>query len=129
MMTMTTYTVTATREDGWWVLLADLGTRTIATQAKRLDQADEMAREAIALALDVAEDSFALDIQPQVDDDLRAAIKDVHDLSQAADAAQAAASESRRAVVRTLKARGFTVRDSGKLLRLSSQRISQLLSE
>lgn len=126
---MQTYTVTATRSDGWWAIHADVPGTIVWTQARRLDQVEDVAREAISLALDVPEDSFALDVQPQVDDDLRAAIKDVHDLSQAADAAQAAASDSRRAVVRTLKARGFTVRDSGRLLDLSSQRISQLLSE
>lgn len=123
------YTVTATRNDGWWAIHADVPGTIVWTQARRLDQVEATVREAIALALDVPEDSFALDIRPQIDDDLRRAIDELHTLADAADAAQAAASKSRRVVAGKLKSRGFTVRDAGNLMGLSSQRISQILSE
>ena len=126
---MKTYVVTATRNDGWWAIHADVPGTIVWTQARRLDQVDETVREAIALALDVPADSFALDIRPQVDADLRQAIEDLHSLADAADAAQTAASNSRRLVAKKLKSRGYTVRDAGKLMGLSSQRVSQLLGE
>lgn len=126
---MTTYTVTATREDGWWVLLADVGTRTIATQAKRLDQADEMAREAIAMALDVSEDSFDIDVHVDLGDELAGQLQRTKQVSEAAAAKQAEASARMRAMAHLLRDQGYTVRDAGRLMDVSSQRVSQLLAD
>ena len=47
---MITYRVTATRESDWWSLVAeDVQGREVASQARRLDQAEGAIREAIAL--------------------------------------------------------------------------------
>jgi hypothetical protein len=47
---MATYRVTATRDGDWWSLVAaDVGGREVASQSRRLDQADSAIRDAIAL--------------------------------------------------------------------------------
>ncbi len=66
-MAVITYRVTATREGDWWSLVAqDVQGREIASQARRLDQADAVIREAIALVLDVDDDGFEVDISPDL---------------------------------------------------------------
>jgi hypothetical protein len=54
-----TYRVTATRDGDWWSLVAyEVQGREVASQSRRLDQADAAIREAIALVLDVDGDAF-----------------------------------------------------------------------
>jgi predicted RNase H-like HicB family nuclease len=51
---MTTYRVIATRDGDWWSLVAeDVEGREVASQSRRLDQAEAAISEAIALVLDV----------------------------------------------------------------------------
>ena len=126
---MTTYRVTATRDDGWWVIEAAVGTRTIATQARRLDQVDEVVREAISMALDVPEDSFGIDLVIDLGDELAEQLEQTRRVSEAAAAAQADASARTRAMARLLAEQGYTVRDSGRLIGVSQQRVSQLLAD
>lgn len=60
---MTTYTATATREGDWLVLDVDLGPGAITcTQARDLAEADVMVRDVVAIVLDVAPDSFDVEI-------------------------------------------------------------------
>lgn len=56
-----TYTVTASRSDGWWALtVSGPGLkRSYHTQVKRLEQAEEMARDLVATMRDV--DTFEID--------------------------------------------------------------------
>jgi hypothetical protein len=62
-----TYRVTATRDGDWWSLVAhDVEGREVASQARRLDQADAAIREAIALVLDVDGEEFELQISPDL---------------------------------------------------------------
>jgi hypothetical protein len=64
---VTTYRVTATREADWWSLVAvDVEGREVASQSRRLDQAEAAIREAIALVLDVGSDTFDVDITPDL---------------------------------------------------------------
>ncbi|MFO7778967.1 MAG: hypothetical protein R6V28_11490 [Nitriliruptoraceae bacterium] len=64
---MTTYQVTATRDGDWWSLVAsNVGGREVASQSRRLDQADAAIREAIVLVLDVEHDAFDVDITPEL---------------------------------------------------------------
>jgi predicted RNase H-like HicB family nuclease len=56
-----TYTVLTSRNGGWWAIrVAELP--AIFSQASRLAKVNEMARDAIALFLDVAPDSFDTDV-------------------------------------------------------------------
>jgi hypothetical protein len=64
---VSTYRVTATRQGDWWSLVAhDVLGREVASQSRRLDQADAAIREAIALVLDVDGEEFELQISPDL---------------------------------------------------------------
>jgi predicted RNase H-like HicB family nuclease len=122
-----TYTATAARSGRWWALaVPELG--GVFTQARRLDQAEAITREAIALILETPEDSFDVAIEPQMESlgDLRGAIEDALHARAAAEAAQEASSTAMRRAVRGLRGSGYTARDAGILLGVSNQRISQL---
>lgn len=57
-----TYTAVCERSGSWWaVSVPEL--RGVHTQARRLDQAETMAREAIALLLEFPEDSFTVVVE------------------------------------------------------------------
>ncbi|MEY3073317.1 MAG: hypothetical protein RLZZ353_1513, partial [Actinomycetota bacterium] len=65
---MRSFRVRATREPGWWSLIADdVGGREVASQSRRLDQADAAIRAAIALVLDVDPAAFEVTIVPDVE--------------------------------------------------------------
>lgn len=124
---MTAYAVTAARHGGWWALHADVPGASVWTQCRRLDQAESVAREAIALALDEPEDSFDVTVTSTIEDRLRAQIDAAQSLSRLADRAQRAATLMNVSAARSLRHEGLSVRDTGALLSLSSQRISQLI--
>jgi hypothetical protein len=129
-MTRPLYRVLAIRSDGWWALLADLrevNGREIASQARRLDQADRMIRDAIALVLDVPHDSFEVDIVP--------VLRNEKLMELAHDAAEKRArftklEEELGAVtveaVRRLREQGLPVRDVARLIGLTPGRVSQI---
>ncbi|MEX2487224.1 MAG: hypothetical protein WD377_06375, partial [Nitriliruptoraceae bacterium] len=65
---MTTYRVVARRDGDWWSLVAgDVGSREVASQCRRLEQADAAIRDAIALVLGVDRDAFDVQIDPEVE--------------------------------------------------------------
>lgn len=115
--------VTATRSGDWWAIEAEHDGQPIYTQAKRLDQVDELVRDAFTtLDIDLAGES--IDVVPvigsaEVAEAARTASK------QAAQAAKAA-SESMRRAVSKLQGDGLPVRDVAVLLDISPQRVSQL---
>lgn len=58
---MNVYRVEIVRDDGWWVIsVPEL--RGVFSQARRRDEVEAMARDAVALYLDVPENSFELSI-------------------------------------------------------------------
>jgi predicted RNase H-like HicB family nuclease len=60
---MTNYTARARRSGEWWaVQIVELD--HVFTQARRLDQVEAMARDAVALTLEVAPDSFDITVVP-----------------------------------------------------------------
>lgn len=123
---MTRHVVRARRIGGWWALDVD-GVPGAHTQVRRIDQADAMARDAIAGILGVAEDSFEVVVSPVVPEAIRAMLDEAtHARSQASRAQDAAARLTLEAAQR-LVAEGLTVRDAGVLLGVSHQRIAQLV--
>jgi DNA-directed RNA polymerase specialized sigma subunit len=125
---MTTYQVTATRDGDWWSLVAnDVDGREVASQARRLDQADAAIREAIALVLDADHDAFDLDITPELE---RVAVSDEtlevlalrRELAELSDRAH----RQTPAAVAELRAAGLTVRDVAQLLGVTPSRVSQI---
>jgi predicted RNase H-like HicB family nuclease len=121
-----TYTVTAQRDGRWWfVRVAEVAGAI--TQARRLDQVEAMAREVISLLLEVAPDSFDLEIRPMIPDEVRAELARARDLQRAAARTQTEAAVLVRDVAHKLRAQGMTVADVGTVLGVSFQRASQLL--
>jgi bifunctional DNA-binding transcriptional regulator/antitoxin component of YhaV-PrlF toxin-antitoxin module/predicted RNase H-like HicB family nuclease len=60
-----TYKLIATREGGWWSIEVP-EIPGVFSQARRLDQAEETARDGIALMLEVPEDSFDVVVEAQL---------------------------------------------------------------
>ena len=125
---MTTYQVTATRDGDWWSLVAvNVAGREVASQSRRLDQADAAIREAIALVLDVDVDDFEVAISP----DLRH-VEVSDETLEALELRRALAELSNRARRRTpaaiaeLRSAGLTVRDVAQLLGITPSRVSQI---
>jgi DNA-directed RNA polymerase specialized sigma subunit len=125
---VTTYRVTATREADWWSLVAvDVEGREVASQSRRLDQADAAIREAIALVLDVEADTFDVDITPdlshiEVSGGTLEALELRRDLADLADRAR----RRTPAAVAELRQAGLTVRDVAQLFGITPSRVSQI---
>jgi predicted RNase H-like HicB family nuclease len=116
-----TYTVQARRSGGWWAIsVPEL--KGVHTQARRLDQVETMAREAIALFLDVAPRAIAVEVKPEVPAEVAQAL----DARGAAREAEASAERATASAARALIGKGYTVRDAGALLHLSPARVSQI---
>lgn len=123
---VTTYTVRADRADGWWLLTVPEAPGAF-SQVRRLSEAEEHVREAIAFVLDVAADSFYVTIVPHLSDDgLGSEVAQARHATVEADKAQRQAAAQSRAVVRKLKMKGFTGADIAAVLNISPQRVSQL---
>jgi predicted RNase H-like HicB family nuclease len=118
---MTTYRVECRRSGGWWAISV-LDLRGVHSQARRLDQVPGMAREAIALMLDVAPDTIQVEVTPEVPSPVSQALE----ARRAARLAEEIAEQATTAAAQALLDDGYTVRDAGALLGLSPQRISQI---
>lgn len=121
----TTYAVIAKRWDRGWELHIDgVGV----TQARTLNEAEAMARDYIELDTGAAPGSFSVEIVPEigggVDDEARAARRAVI----AANEAQRAAAALSRDVAGKLSMAGLSGREIAVVLRISPQRVSQLLN-
>jgi DNA-directed RNA polymerase specialized sigma24 family protein len=121
------YEVTTWREEGWWVI--DIPEFDLATQARRLDQVESMARDAVATWLDVSPDSFDVRITPQFDEDLTKRLSALRAERERAEQAQARATAEARQLAVSLHAEGLKVRDIGHMLGVSYQRAQQLIQE
>jgi predicted RNase H-like HicB family nuclease len=121
------YAAIAIRSGRWWALEVP-ALSGVHSQARRLDQAEAMVRDAIALMLQVPEDSFDVAIQPQLESlgELGHAIEDALRARQAAAEAHEASSDAMQHAVRDIRDSGYTARDAGMLLGVSNQRISQI---
>jgi len=122
------YRVRAVRSGSWWaVTVPELP--GVFSQARRLDQVETMAREAIAMILDADADQIGR-IELEVEPPPRAAalIGTMNDALEAAREATETAASARREAAEALRADGLPMRDVGRLLGLSHQRVSQILA-
>lgn len=76
------YNALCTREGNWWAIDVP-GVPGVHTQAKRLDQAEAMARDAVALMLEVPPDSFDVEVTPVLDAAVDKALEEWADSVQA----------------------------------------------
>ncbi|HLZ21151.1 MAG TPA: type II toxin-antitoxin system HicB family antitoxin [Ktedonobacterales bacterium] len=122
-----TYTARCERTGDWWAInVPEL--RGVHTQARRLEKAESMVRDAIALFLDVPADSFDVRIEPRLPRDLEKRVGRVRKVREQADALQREAAAASAEVAGDLVTKAhMTVRDAGRVLGLSHQRIAQLI--
>ena len=110
-----TYTVRAQRRERWWILVTPEVPGAL-SQVRRLAQAEEYIREAIAFNVNVVPDLPGLtEKTAQVRADIAAL-----------DAAQREVAAQSRDVVAQLKAQGLTQQDIAVVMGVSPQRVSQI---
>jgi predicted RNase H-like HicB family nuclease len=119
----TTYEVITGRQGKWW-WIEILGVPAGYSQAKTFREVPAMAREVIALLLDVDQDSF--DVTVSVRGDEAELIRQIEKLDAAAANARLAAMNGKRQAVRQLVDRKIPVRDIAEMLHVSPGYVSQL---
>lgn len=129
MKTRRSYTARCRRSGAWWAIdVPEL--RGVYSQARRLDQVEGMARDAIALFLDVPDDSFDVILQPVLPEELELELQEAKTARSRADDAGREAQDAVRRVTRRLHDElRLTVRDAGAILGVSRQRAQQLLRD
>ena len=121
-----TYTAVCERAERWWAIRIE-ELPGVFTQVRRLDQAEAMARDAVAQMLGVPGTTFEVDVQPVVPADLRRLVAEVRTARSRSEQASEAAATATRTAAEELVRRGLTMREAGVLLGLSHQRIAQLV--
>lgn len=127
MVEVNTYRVRATRDGRFWLLTVP--ELEIVTQARRLTEADEMARDLIATWLDVDPDTVAIDLDVVLPGNLAKRRERVQRLREQSDRLREQATEELRSVVRDAHQAGLTVRELAVALGVSHQRAQQILAE
>ena len=123
-MSKMNYNVRAKRwEHGWELHIADVGV----TQSRNLWDAETMARDLISRR-EGLDDSFDITITPEIGGGLDEQTRAARDAVTAADRAQRRAAAQSREAARRLRQAGLSGRDMAKVLNVSPQRVSQLLS-
>lgn len=123
---MNDYTATAVRSDGWWIVQCDQHPGAL-SQVRRLDQAAEAHREAIAFVAGVPSAQVRVVVRPEVPAQVRDDLAEADELLLRAERSETEARRKRRAAAARLAADGLPLRDIGVLLGISHQRVSQLL--
>lgn len=128
-MSRKTYTAKCRRSQGWWAI----GVPEVPgafSQARRLGEVERMVRDVVALALEVAPDSFDVRLEVTLPDESQQALERAAELRHEA---QLAAASANRATVEAARLMvdgdALTMREAGQLLGLSHQRIAQLMRE
>ena len=108
-----TYTVHSRRVGDWWAIEVP-GVPHVHTQARRLDQVEGTARDAIALLLDVPKSSFDVLVKPVLPKPLQRKVDQVRRLRRLADLSQRQATTASAYTVLDLASKGhLTVREIG----------------
>jgi predicted RNase H-like HicB family nuclease len=122
------YTARSTRSGNWWAIQID-ELDGVYSQARRLEQVEDMARDAIAATLDVAPGSFAVTVIPELPAKVQAILDDARASREAAERASELASVKAREAARILHEEGMPLRDVGRVLGVSHQRAHQLVRD
>lgn len=122
-----TYRVLTKRSGDWWAIqVPELD--GVFSQARRLDQVEAMARDAIALMVEVPEDSFDLEMAVSAPESLSDLLEAYRRERDVADKSSIRAAELAVEIVSRADDEHLTVRDLGELMRLSFQRVQQIRS-
>lgn len=127
-MTLRQFKAKAYLDGKWWMI--EIESIGALTQAKRLNDLYQMARELIAVTLDQPLDSFELEISiERVHDlDIAARIAKIQQEKLRAAELERTALEESKLLAQELADQKLTVREIGLILGVSHQRAHQLLS-
>ena len=125
---MTTYQVIATRDGRWWMI--SVPEIDGLTQARRLADVEQMARELIAVTLDIRLSDVAVEVNFGDIDGIPVASCIEAISREKADAARLEedAAAKTKSLVKQLVASNVPLRDIGAMLGISFQRVHQLAS-
>jgi predicted XRE-type DNA-binding protein len=130
-MTARNFKVMAHRSEGWWALevTGDDLPYPAFTQARRLDQAEGVVRDLLALHFGTREDAVGqIKIMPVLDAALADEVRQTRQAREQAERFRADASAQTRRTAQHLKEQGMAQRDISALLGISHQAVSQLLA-
>jgi predicted Zn-dependent protease len=124
---MTTYRVEVIREGKWWMV--SIPELDGLTQARRLEDASAMAREYIAVTLDIPTSDVEVNVAVIDVDGVNVAdaIAQLEAVKHEAEAARERVAEDTRRLAQTLAGKKVPVRDIGAILGVSHQRAHQLV--
>jgi DNA-directed RNA polymerase specialized sigma24 family protein len=128
---VSTFRVTAQKSDDWWALTIEgPGLRRPAyTQARRLDKAEAIVRDLLALHFDTnPADVGDIEITP-ADEPLAGELASTRKVRREADRLRDEATTRTRSTARHLRERGYAQREIGALLGVSHQAVGKLLGE
>lgn len=125
MVAMNTFTVTAERgtSDVWVLECTELG---VVSQTNRLDRAEDEVAEAIAYQSGLAPSEFEVEVVPVLPDEIETLRVHAEQTNKKAEAATREAADAKRALARSMRDQGFTVREMGQVLGVSYQRAAAL---
>jgi predicted RNase H-like HicB family nuclease len=115
----------AERSGNWWAVRVR-EQPGVFTQAKRLDQVESMVRDALGAFLAIEPGSFDVEIVEVLPEAAAEEVRRARQAREKAGRAQADADAAKRPAPARLVGSGLTVRDIGRVLGVSPQRISQL---
>ena len=130
-MTTRNFNAAAHRSQGWWALevTGDDLLHPAYTHVRRLDQAEDMVRDLLALHFDIRQDEVGrIEVVPVLDADLAEEVTQTRQARDQAEKVRAEATLQTRRTAQHLKAQGLAQRDISTLLGLSHQAVSQLLA-
>jgi predicted XRE-type DNA-binding protein len=130
-MTTRSFYATARRSQGWWALevTGDGLSNPAFTQARRLDQAEDVVRDLLAVhfGVDTIETGH-IEIVPVLEAALADVISQTRSTREQAERLRVDATYLTRQTARRLKAEGLPQRDISVLLGVSHQVVSQMLA-
>lgn len=124
---MRKYRIDVQRGQRWWVLSVP-EIKAAHSQARHLREVDEVARDLIAVMLEVEPDSFDLDVHIELPESVQKHLRRATELREQAARAQADAARESRAAAKELADAGLPLRDIGIALGVSFQRAQQLVA-
>jgi hypothetical protein len=129
------YSVRVWRDGGWWlgrVIEASDGADPMPlnclTQARALAGIDSMVRDLIATVLDTSEDAFDIEVEYDLPPDVRDPLREAKSARTWLETAQGLWLEKSALAARALADKGYSLRETAKLLGMSHQRVGQLLA-
>jgi len=126
LVAVNTYQVDVERDGKYWLVRVPEVRRS--TQARRLSEIDEMARDLIAIMTNADPKSFALQVSIKLPSSVARHLEKSKKLRERAAQAQAEAAAEVRVAARELHDTGLPVREIGEVLGVSHQRAHQLIS-